>query len=88
MCIRDRHKRIKFDRSIAVSTLIYASEAWVMAKKESSKIQSAEMQFLRNTLNYTLQDIITVSYTHLDVYKRQEEDWLDEFWLIGLKVGE
>ena len=32
--------------------------AWVMTKKESSKIQSAKMQFLRNTLNYTLQDII------------------------------
>ena len=73
-------------------------------KKESGKIQRAEMQFLQNTLNYTLQDRIrnedirgelevkdineiiaiyrrqwwdhlqrmtAVSYTHLDVYKRQ-----------------
>ena len=36
--------------------MIYASEGWVMTKKESGKIQSAETQFLRNTLNYTLQD--------------------------------
>ena len=27
-------------------------------KKESGKIQSAEMQFIRNILNYTLQDRI------------------------------
>ena len=27
-----------------------------MTKKECGKIQSAEMQFPRNTLNYTLQD--------------------------------
>ena len=29
-----------------------------MTKKESGKIQNGEMQFLPNTLNYTLQDII------------------------------
>ena len=29
---------------------------WVIIKKESDKIQSVEMQFFRNTLNYTLQD--------------------------------
>ena len=30
--------------------------ASVMTKKECGKIQSGEMQFLRNTLNYTSQD--------------------------------
>ena len=29
-----------------------------MTKKECVKIQSAEMQFLRNTLNFTLEDRI------------------------------
>ena len=102
---KTRHStRTKFYKTIAIPTLIYASEAWMMGRKESGKIQSAEVQFLRNTLNYTLQDRIkkediraelevkdiseiitfyrrqwwdhlqrmkTVSYTHLDVYKRQ-----------------
>ena len=47
--------RIKFYETIAIPTLTYASEEWVMTKKGSGKIHSAE----------------SVSYTHLDVYKRQ-----------------
>ena len=47
---KTRHStRNTFHKTIAIPTLIYASEAWVMTKKESGKIQSAEMQFLRNT---------------------------------------
>ena len=56
-----------------------------MTKKESGKIQSAEMQFLRNTLNYTLQNRIrneAVSYTHLDVYKRQTQL---RVWYLGCR---
>ena len=33
--------RIKFYKTIAIPTSIYESEAWVMKKKESGKIQSA-----------------------------------------------
>ena len=61
---KTRHSRnIKFYKKIEILTLIYASEAWVMTKMESGKIQSAEMQFLRNTLNYPLQDRICLLYT-------------------------
>ena len=31
------------------------------------------------TLDINMNDLITVSYTHLDVYKRQPEEWLDNF---------
>ena len=41
-------------KTIALPTSTYASEAWVMTRKERGKIQSAEMQFLRNALNLSL----------------------------------
>ena len=55
---KTRHSiRIKFQKAVAIPTLTYMSEFWGMMKKEDSTIQSAEIQFLQNTLNYTLQDI-------------------------------
>jgi hypothetical protein len=35
---------------------MYASETWVMRKKDKDKIQSAEMKFLRNTIGCKLLD--------------------------------
>jgi hypothetical protein len=40
--------RLKFYESIAVPMLIYGSEAWVLSKREESKIQSSDMLFLRS----------------------------------------
>jgi hypothetical protein len=40
--------RLKFYETISVPILIYGSEAWVLSKREESKIQSSEMLFLRN----------------------------------------
>ena len=53
-----------------------------MTKKECGKIQNAEMQFLRNTLNYTLQarirnediraDLVVEDINEIiSIYKRQ-----------------
>ena len=38
-----------------------------MTKKECGKIQSVEMQFLRNTFNYTLQDRIRNGYIRAEL---------------------
>jgi hypothetical protein len=40
-------KRRKFYKTIAVPLLIYGIEAWVLSKREESKIQSSETLFLR-----------------------------------------
>jgi hypothetical protein len=39
---------LKFYKTIAVPIFIYDSEAWVLPKREESKIQSSEMLFLRS----------------------------------------
>jgi hypothetical protein len=39
---------LKFFKTIAVPILIYDREAWVLSKREESKIQSSEMLFLRS----------------------------------------
>ena len=56
---------LESDDRCAIPTLIYASEGWVVTKKESGKIQRAEMQFLRNISDYTLQDRIRLSLIHI-----------------------
>jgi hypothetical protein len=48
--------RIKFYETIAIPTLMYASETWVMRKKDKDKIQSAEIKFLRSTIGCKLLD--------------------------------
>lgn len=51
-----KETRLKFYKTIAVPTLMYASETWVNTKKIKNKIQTAEMKFLRNTLGCSLLD--------------------------------
>ena len=51
LCIQN-----KFYKTTAVPTLRHASEVWFMMKKDCSETRSTEMQFIWNTLNYTLQD--------------------------------
>ena len=105
--------RLKFYKVMALPTLLYGSENWTFMKGQASRIQAAEMRFLRHVAGYrpTLHDhrkntdirqelsIMSifdrigqfrlnrwehlcqmddcripkqpVSYTHLDVYKRQ-----------------
>lgn len=48
--------RIKFFNTVAVPVLMYGDEARVTSKKDNSKIQAAEMKFLRSTLGYNILD--------------------------------
>ena len=54
---KTKHRtRINFYKTIPIPTLIYASEAWVMSRKESDKIRVLKCCFVYNIFNYTLED--------------------------------
>jgi hypothetical protein len=39
--------QLKYYKTMAVPVLMYGSEAWTIKKKDISRIQSAEIKFLR-----------------------------------------
>ena len=41
----------------ALTTLLYESENWTLTKRQASRIQAAEMRFLKHVAGYTLHDI-------------------------------
>ena len=80
--ITQREKQLKFYEIVAIATLIYECETWTILQKDISEIQTSEMKFLRAVKGCSLRDRLhnddirkdlklPVSYTHLDVYKRQ-----------------
>ena len=40
---------MKFYKTVAVPTFLYASDAWALGKRDVQRIQAAEMKFLRGT---------------------------------------
>ena len=65
---------------MAVPTLTYGTETWIMAARQILRIKVTEIKFLCSIAGYTKLDVKrnnqkrAVSYTHLDVYKRQDVD--------------
>lgn len=47
---------MKFYKVIAIPTCLYGSETWTMTKRDISRLQAAEMRFLRATAGYSLTD--------------------------------
>jgi hypothetical protein len=45
---------------MAVPTLTYGSEIWNIIKKPETKIETAEMKFLRSVAGYTRKEEITI----------------------------
>ena len=60
--------KIKFCKVMATPVLTYGSETWTMTRNDKRRVRTSEMKFLKKTKGCTLR---AVSYTHLDVYKRQ-----------------
>ena len=59
--LRNRARKntlLKFYKVMAIPALAYGSEAWVLTKKHESKIQAAEMRFLRQVKGCTREDRI------------------------------
>jgi hypothetical protein len=51
-----KHTRIRVYKILARSVLTSGSEAWMISKREESRITAAEMKFLRQTAGYTHMD--------------------------------
>jgi len=49
---------MKFYKVIARPTLLYSSETWVTMKRDMTRLEAAEMCFLRSGKRYTRQDKI------------------------------
>lgn len=51
-----KHSRIKLYKTLALPTLLYGSEIWVLKQRDISRLRAAEMKYLRRTAGYTLLD--------------------------------
>ena len=65
--LTSKETSLKFYNAMDLSTLFYRSENSTLRKLQASRLQAAEIRFLRHVAGYCS----AVSYTHLDVYKRQ-----------------
>jgi hypothetical protein len=65
---------LTFYKTIAVPVLMYGSEAWTIKKKDISRIQSAEIKFLRSVKGCTRMDRISNEIrTELEMYAIQDK---------------
>ncbi len=62
-----RKAKLSIYRSIYVPTLTYGHELWVMTKRTRSRIQAAEMIFLRRVAGRSLRDRVRSSVTREDL---------------------
>ena len=58
-----RKAKLSIYRSIYVPTLTYGHELWVMTERIRSRIQAAEMSFLRRVVGRSLRDRVRSSVT-------------------------
>jgi predicted esterase YcpF (UPF0227 family) len=49
---------MKFYKVMARSALLYGSETWVTTKRDMTRLEAAEMRFLRSVKRYTILDKI------------------------------
>ncbi|KAK7861914.1 hypothetical protein R5R35_009378 [Gryllus longicercus] len=66
--------KIKFYKTMAAPVLLYGSESWIMKKRDQSKLQAAEMRFLRKVKGCIKQDQIRNEdiRKELDIYNINE----------------
>jgi len=49
---------MKFYKVVAILTLLYGSETWVTTKRDMTRLEAAEMRFLRSVAGHTRMDKI------------------------------
>jgi hypothetical protein len=64
---------LRFYRIMAIPTLLYGSECWTLTKRQKSRLEAAEMRFLRTVAGYQLID------------HRHNEDIREELQIIRYK---
>ena len=77
-----RKAKLSIYRSIYVPTLTYGHELWVMTERTRSRIQAAEMSFLRRVAGRTLRDRVRSSVTReeLGLEPLHREGWLEHLF--------
>ncbi|KAK3561731.1 hypothetical protein QTP86_012984 [Hemibagrus guttatus] len=93
-----RKPKLSIYQSIYVPTLTYDHELWVMTERVRSRIQAAEMSFLRRVAGRSLRDRVRSSVTREELgveplllhIERGQLRWLGHlFWMpLGLLPGE
>lgn len=53
-----KETKLKFYKTMAVPVLTYGSESWIIKERDKSKLQAAEMRFLRRVKGCTRRDLI------------------------------
>jgi len=64
--------QMKFHKVVARPTLLYGSETWVTKKRDMTRLEAAEMRFLRSVKEYTRLDK-TRSEVIRDLWKTRRE---------------
>jgi len=75
---------MKFYKVVARPTLLYGSETWVTTTRDMTRLEAAEMRFLRNVKGYTRLDKIRSEVTReeleisgiQDVRSKHKQIWL------------
>jgi len=62
---------MKFYEVVARPSLLYGSETWVTTKRDMSRLEAAEMRFLRSVTGYTRLDKIRSE----DIRKKTRDLW-------------
>lgn len=52
----DRQTVLKFYKTLAIPTLLYGSETWILTRAQQRRIEAAEMRLLRPLAGFRLQD--------------------------------
>ena len=62
---------MKFYKVVARPSQLYGSETWVTTKRDMTRLEAAEMRFLRNVTGYTRLDKIRSE----DIRKKTRDLW-------------
>jgi hypothetical protein len=81
---------MKFYKVVARPTLLYGSETWVTTKRDMTRLEAAEMRFLRSVKGYTRLDKILIEVTRKelvisgiqDVRSKHKQDWIDHLQIM------
>ena len=76
---------MQFYIAVARPTLLYGSETWVTTKRDITRLEAAEMRFLRNGKGYTRLDKIRSEVTRKeleisgiqDVRSKYKQNWIN-----------
>jgi len=84
---------MKFDKVVARPTLLYSGEPWVTTKRDMTRLEAAEMRFLRSVKGYTSLDKIRNEIIRKeleipgiqDVRAKHKQNWINHLEIMDNK---